>query len=238
MSGVRNGYFDPERLQKAARVINDKIIAAKLDNSFEVAWRRYHDSFSNDQPEVLDEIYTAFMKAVNYISAVNLDGTVRLFKDLGEPVRALELLDFYMKNKEGDRQFFDLEQNSFGDNVVDPDVRKAFVEKATLVKEKRDVPTLMLAIKNGWTEEELDALASTPVEEYREAFKSYSGSELKRMLSNVLQFDRISNATDKMKEISARARAALEIIGAESRINARRVNRYGVNIAENENQAE
>jgi hypothetical protein len=48
------------------------------------------------------------------------------------------------------------------------------------------------------------------------------------MLANVFQFDRISNASETMREISKRAREALKMIGAESRINARRVSRFGV----------
>jgi hypothetical protein len=47
------------------------------------------------------------------------------------------------------------------------------------------------------------------------------------MLANVFQFDRISNASETMREISRRA---LKMIGAESRINARRVSRFGVKI--------
>ena len=81
-----------------------------------------------------------------------------------------------------------------------------------------------------WSQETIAALAALPVEEYRKVFKSTSGPELRKILSNVFQFDRVVNASDLMREISSRARQALKLIGAESAINKRRVRRYGVKL--------
>ena len=49
MDGICNGYFDPERMSKAARVVNEKVLAAKADGSFE-------------KPGVLTTIYFWIMK--------------------------------------------------------------------------------------------------------------------------------------------------------------------------------
>lgn len=232
MEGVCDGYFDPDKVKKAAQVVHEKVIATKADGSFEAAWRRYHDSFSNDQDEVLDGIYTSFMTNYKYITPTNLSGTVSLFKELGRAAQAKEMLDHYMAHRNEDREFFDLGENIFGSHVTDQDVRAAFAEKAAQVEEKRDIPAIMLAIKDGWNDDQINALATAPIEEYRKAFKSRSGIELRRMLANVFQFDRIANASDGMKEISRRAREGLRLIGAESLINARRVNRFGVRMGQ------
>jgi hypothetical protein len=82
----------------------------------------------------------------------------------------------------------------------------------------------------GWNDEEIYALASLPVEEYRKAFKATSGAQLRKMLSGVFQFDRITNASNAMREISKRGRLALKIIGAESSINKRRASRFGIKV--------
>jgi len=238
MEGICDGYFDPERVKKAAQAIHEQAVAAKADGSFEEAWRRYHDSFADDQAEVLDGIYASFMKNFKYITPTNLNGTVSLFKELGRPEQADEMLEHYMANRNEGREFFDLAENPFGDNVNDPDVRAAFNEKAAQVEEKRDFPAIMLSIKDGWSEDQINALATAPIEEYRKAFKSHSGPELRRMLANVFQFDRISNASDAMREISRRAREALVLIGTESAINARRVSRFGVKIEQAGNAAD
>jgi hypothetical protein len=143
-----------------------------------------------------------------------------------------------MANRNEDREFFDLAESLWGHTVSDLDVRAAFNEKAAQLDEKRDFTGTMLSIKDGWDDDQIHVLATAPVEEYRKAFKSHSGAELRRMLANVFQFDRIANASDAMKEISRRAREALKLIGAESPINARRVSRFGVKVEEPRANAE
>ncbi|MEW6450585.1 MAG: hypothetical protein AB1490_08065 [Pseudomonadota bacterium] len=230
IEGIRKGYFDPEKIERHAKEQHDKIIATKAGGSFEQAWRPYHDSFENNQDAVLDGLFDSFMKNFRYVSPTNLDGTVRLFKDLDRPEQAQRMLQHYMANRNEDREFFDLDESPFGDSVSDPDVRAAFKEKATHAEERRDLPAIMMSIKDGWDDERINALATAPIEEYRKAFKFRSGSDLRRMLSAVFQFDRIANASDAMREISRRAREALKLIGAESPINARRVRRFGVTL--------
>jgi hypothetical protein len=50
------------------------------------------------------------------------------------------------------------------------------------------------------------------------------------MIAACLQFDTIGNASASMKEITRRAKEALNLIGQESRINALRVKKYGIGL--------
>jgi KAP-like P-loop domain-containing protein len=228
--GIRAGYFNPDEVKKQAKVVHDKISATKADGSFESAWRHYHDSFGDDEGEVLDELFASFMKNVKYITPVNLNGTLSLFKELGRPEEAKTMLDHYMAERKEERAFFDLDDNPFGQHVQDDDIRAAFKTKFDQLEEKRDIPEMLRV--SGWNQETISALASLPVEEYRKAFKSSSGADLRKILSNVFQFDRVVNASDSMREIASRARQALKLIGAESAINKRRVSRFGVKVDE------
>jgi hypothetical protein len=231
IESVRKGYFNPDKLKIAAQALNAQIIASKADGSFDEAWRKYHDSFDNDQKDVLDGLYASFMANARYISPTNLNGTVSLFKELGEGGRAKEMLDHYMIERADEgREFFDLDDSLFGGNVTDGDVRAAFAEKSKVAEEKRDVAALLLSIKDGWDDDRIAALSTSPVDEYRKAFKSHVGKDLRSMLSNAFQFDRIVNASDQMRAISLRAREALKEIGQESPINARRVRRFGIQV--------
>ncbi|MBB3428305.1 hypothetical protein FHT85_005330 [Rhizobium sp. BK312] len=236
--GVERGFFDADTLKGAAKIAHDKIVATKADGAFEAAWSAYHDSFSNDDKDVLDGIYMSFMKNVRYISPVNLSGTVSLFKELGRPEQAKDMIEHYMAERKEPRSYFDLDEYPFAESITDNDVRDAFEARVAEIPESRDVAGALLSIKSGWSEGTLTLLATTDAKEYAEVLKAHSGSELRRMLSNALQFDRISNATDQMKEIPKRVRAALMIIGQESPINARRVRRFGVSVpAANEAKA-
>jgi len=230
LDGIRNGFFDPSLVEKYASGLNDQINAAKLDTSFKDAWNFYHDSFADNQEEVLDAIFQAFQKGAAHISTVNLNGTVTLFKELGRKDQAAQIIKHYLDNLHGDRDAFDLAQYPFGSEIKDPDVVKAFNDKyATFKDERNTIITLQrMSSINGWTEEEIKYLSTLPVDEYYKIFKTSEGTDLRRILRTCLQFDTIGNATEEMKEISKRAKDALRLIGEESAINARRVRKYGV----------
>lgn len=230
MEGVCNGYFDPERVKNAARTVNERVVASKANGSFHEAWQRYRESFDDNQNDVLNDIRESFLRSVQYVSPGSLNATISLFKELGRAEQAKDLLNYYMENRKEHRSFFDLELNFFNDSVDDADVREAFNARATEAEESLDIAAIMIAIKDVWNEDQLRALATAPVEEYRKVFKSHSGQDLRLILANLFQFDRIQNASNTMREIPERARKALKQIGSESKINALRVARFGVKI--------
>jgi len=166
IDGVERGYFDPEVVKRAAKQVNEKVIASKADGSFETAWSAYHDSFADNQEEVLNGIYASFKTNVRYISPTNLNGTLTLFKDLGRPDQAKELLDHYMTFRQEPRGFFDLEEYAFAENITDPDVRAAFDARAAEIPETRDIAAMLLSIKDGWNDGTLTALSTARVDEY------------------------------------------------------------------------
>src|SRR5262249_8235100 len=110
IDGVKAGFFNPERVEKHAKELHAKILATKADGSFEDAWRTYHDSFADDQDKVLDTIYESFMRNTLYISPLNLNGTVGLFKELGRREQASKMIWHYVKMRGDDRKIFDLDE--------------------------------------------------------------------------------------------------------------------------------
>jgi hypothetical protein len=104
-------------------------------------------------------------------------------------------------------------------------VVRTFEEKhATFPDSRRPLSILhSMARMNGWSPEEIGTLAVLAVDEYYKIFKELSGHDLHQILCACLQFDRIGNASAEMLEISRRAKEALQRIGNQSPINARRV---------------
>ena len=76
MDAVKKGYFDERRLEAEARRQSAKFAKGRREGSFEAAWRKFHDLFAADQEEVLDGIYGAFVKNIEYVTPVKLNGTV------------------------------------------------------------------------------------------------------------------------------------------------------------------
>jgi hypothetical protein len=122
LDGVRDGFFDQSLVQKRGSKLNDEIKAATLGNSFLKAWEMYHDSFDDNQEEVLDAIYQAALEGARHVNLINLSGTVSIFKELGRPEQAAEILRHYISIHGEGRELFDLRNYPFASEVKDPDV--------------------------------------------------------------------------------------------------------------------
>lgn len=228
LEGIVRGYFDDKAIAEHANALEVKLKAVDADGSFESAWAMYHDSFDNNEKDAVDTIYASFMKNIPYISPLNLNGTVLLMKELEQEDKAKEIIAAYITGRSEERAFFDLEEYSFGSDVTDPDVRVAFAKKLADTKEERDIKAILLGLKDGWSEKNLNVLGALRPADYVKLFKEARGAELRRMISGCLQFASIHNASEAMRKIVSHARDALATIGAESKINERRVARYGV----------
>jgi len=231
IDGVKDGYFNPDKTKKAGKELHDKVLASKASNSFSLAWDKYHNSFDDNQDDVLDTMFAAFMADIPQIDPLNMNGTIVLFKQLGRNAQAVEMIEAYVAKRPQERAQFDLAEYPFANEVSDPDVVEAFRAKCESFKDTRDAASLMLDLKNkGFEEQTLISLAAIPVDGFYKAFKENEGRTLRQMIDASLQFNRILNATPIMLESSKRARAALEMIGKESAINARRVAKYGIKV--------
>jgi hypothetical protein len=227
LEGVQNGYFDYIKIQEEALKVHDRIRAENSTKSFWKSWELYHNSFENNQVEVIDNIYKSFKENIQHIYHNDLNGTVCLFKELGATGKARELIDYYVNNRQGGKRFWDLDYYT-GHKVDDPDVIKAIKDKCASFKEDIDPNELLIemADNRGWDNEKIEKASKLPEEIYVDIFKSQKGDNLHAIINFCLQFDNIANASEEMKKIAERAKNALREIGKESKINALRVSRY------------
>jgi hypothetical protein len=227
LQGIRDGFFDAPSVKKHASALDIRIKAGDLSEAFFQAWRTYHDSFDDNQEEVLDELQEAFLKGVKYITPPNLNGTVALFKKLGRQEQAAEMIKHYVESHADERELLDLDHYPFAGDVTDLDVVRAFRDKHASLKTEMNPAAILLrmADTNGWSPEDISTLSTLPVGEYYKIFKNN-----RKLVDTCLQFDRIMSASSDMRNISKRAKDALTLIGKESAINARRVRAYGVEV--------
>jgi hypothetical protein len=232
LQGVRDGFFDAPTVKKHASALNTQIKAGDLLEVFFQAWQTYHDSFDDNQEEVLDGLHGAFLKGVRYITPPNLNGTVALFKALGRQRQAVEMIAHYVETRADERALFDLRTYPFAGDVTDPDIVQAFRDQHVSFKTEINPTAILLrmAETNGWNPEDIVTLSTLPVGEYYKIFKNNRGHDLRRLVDTCLQFGRIMSASPDMREISKRAKDALALVGKESAINARRVKAYGVEV--------
>ena len=62
-------------------------------------WRRFRDSFADDADAVLENMRTAFLSSVDNIPLGDLVGTVLLFRQLGRPEIATELIGAFVQSR-------------------------------------------------------------------------------------------------------------------------------------------
>ena len=229
---VKTGYIVDADFDKAAEEKNLQIVAAKATGSFTDAWRTYHDSFDNNQDNVISALHESFKVNAKYITPLNLNGTVQLFRELGEGEKAEELIESFIKARASEPEIFNLSGYPLAGEITDKKVRDAFDKayEGASIRESPKQVLMRLSDSNGWSHQDEIVLAETTVDEYYELFKTESGDHLTEMVNACLRFGRFSNANERQKQIAENAVKALTRIGKESAINALRVRKFGIEL--------
>lgn len=229
---VKTGYFVVDEFKQKAADKNQQIIASKSEGSFSNAWRLYHDTFNDNGDEVINGLYESFKENCKYITPTNLNGTVSLFRELGEEEKASEIIDIYIENRKDETELFNMKENNFFGDIRDKEVIEKFNERynRSVTTETAKQVLERITGRNGWNPSDEVVLASTSVDDYYNLFKTESGRHLSSFVTTCLKFGQFSNASDQQKEIANRATEALRRIAGESEINRRRVKKFGVSL--------
>lgn len=227
---VRSGYFVEETFREQATKKNEELLAAKAEGSFSETWKLYHNSFDDNKDELVSKLYESFQKYAKNITPINLNGTVRLFRELGESDKASELIDYYISTRKDEKELFNMEENNFFGDIRDQEIidkfniqclRSVAVEDARMVLKR-------ISGKNGWNQKDEIVLANTTEDEYYNLFKSEKGDHLSKYIRTCLQFGQFQNSSEQQKLIASRAIGALKRIAGENELNRRRVKKFGI----------
>ncbi|MBP2431496.1 hypothetical protein [Bradyrhizobium elkanii] len=226
LDAVKNGYIDADRLTTNAEELDAKHKAAQSDKALNDAWALVHDSFDENQDEVLTRLEDAYVKNIGVVTPSAMESLVGLLKALGHEELAKQAIEFFMDARAGEsRAFFDLENHPFHSRFSDPDLAKAFSEKLATFKVEADPVSILERIDRdqGWSQKDINALCALSVADYKKIFKSERGLRMRSIVRAAVSFERISNRGTEYDPIITRARVALEEIAAESKLNERRV---------------
>lgn len=234
--GVVDGYFDEAALVAAASKNNDSVIVSKTTGSFRDSWRVYHDSFDDNEDEVIDALYTAFKASVDYVSPSDLNAMVRTFRSLAHDDKADEAIEFYINTKDPTSSVFDLSSYSFPSDVSDAKIRSRFDEIYTSNHEEETVLDILKRISktDGWHQTDEVILANTTVDEYEQIFRTEKGPRLSDYIRRCLQFGRYTNSSEQKKQIYNRTVEALKRIAEDSKLNKLRMKKFDITFDEPE----
>ncbi|MEW4982178.1 MAG: hypothetical protein AB1Y26_02950 [Cycloclasticus sp.] len=229
---VKTGFFVEGELRDKAGAKNEQIVASKSEGSFSEAWHLYHDTFDDNGDEVINGLYESLKENCKYITPLNLNGTVSLFRELGKDEKASEIIDIYIESRKDETELFNMKEYSFFGDINDQEIIDRFndVYNQSVTTEIAKQVLDRIAGQNGWNQSDEVVLANTSVDEYYNLFKSETGRHLSSFVTTCLTFGQLGNASDQQKEIAKRATEALRKIASESEINKRRVNKFGVDL--------
>ena len=229
---VRSGYFVEETFRERASKKNEELLAAKAEGSFSETWKLYHNSFDDNKEELLGKLYESCLKNAKNITPISLNGTVRLFRELGEPEKASELIDHYISVRKNEKELFNMEENNFFGDIRDQEIIDKFNDQyeESVVAENARIVLARVSGKNGWNQKDEIVLANTTEDEYYDLFKSEKGDHLSTYIRTCLRFGQFGNASEQQKQIADRAISALKRIGAENELNRLRVKKFGIEV--------
>lgn len=229
---VLKGFYNKDSFLRAAATKNKEIVAQKEENSFNIAWDKYHESFKASQKEVVDAIYDGFKVGVMHISPANLNSTVTFFKEMGESKKANELIDYYIERRKDEKLLFDLNKYAFVEDVTDKDVKDKFLKQRIKDVGSRNFEEIIdsIAVTHRWDDGDELVLENASEKEYYDVFMKTEGKKLSQYIRLCLRFGSNVNDTDRHKIIHEKALNALLKIGKISLINKKRVSKYGIEI--------
>lgn len=230
VEGIERGFFDPDAVRQQADRRQEQLRVGDQGAAFEAAWRLLHDSFDDNQQEVLDSIADGVRQNYQAVAPLSLSQSVAFLKEFGREKDALELIRYYVSNRQEPPEFWNLEAHPFQSDINDADVRSAFARKFAELVTPPDTEQILrhLGGHQGWTAEMLSQLSRVRQEEYVAIFKKLKGPDLRTVLSGAFAFRDISNADTAMQTITRTVEGALRQIGGESPFNAKRVANWRV----------
>ncbi len=230
---IKTGYFIGDELNEVVEKKNKEILASKSTGSFSEAWNLYHNSFDNNQGEVVSTLYESFKQNMSFISPGNLNGTVTLFREVGENEKANEIIDLYIEARKSEIDLFSPEELSFFTDKKDELIIEKFTNhyNSSVIIENAYQVLERISGKNGWNPKDEKILAAASIDEYYKIFKSLNDRRSRSTFINTcLKFGQFSNANEDMVEISKKATEALKRVAEESLINKSRIKLYGIQI--------
>ncbi|MFP3588497.1 hypothetical protein SCB29_33410 [Paraburkholderia sp. SIMBA_055] len=164
--------------------------------------------------------------AATVISPLNLNGTVRLLRELGFEAQADEIIETYIAANTGRGGVFRIDETPWGADIDDERLRKRFAE--VIAEEEgpmdlADAAAMLLEAKR-WDDRMQAAMTGASPEDYAALILDNQG-DLMRTLIDALYLA-ATRRGDETARIAELVTAALDNIAAVSPLNAIRVRRW------------
>lgn len=230
---VLQGFIPEVELLEQAHLLNKKFIANASEQSFTKAWNFYHDNFNDNADAVTSKLSSSLIANAKHVSAINLNGTITLFRQLDKNKLASETIDKYIELWSDTPEVFDLNNSmsmAFSSDITDTEIREKFANKYSSLLISEPIQSILqrLSSQRGHSEKDLRVLNSTTAEEYYSLFKNPEGHNLTNQIRACLDIGRANARPDKPSALYQNVCIALKKIASKNKINELRVKRFNI----------
>lgn len=223
---LKNGYANGSKLSDLARDLDDIADRARLDKIFTDAWMLFHDRIDGSAEELTRSLVAAVEVAATVISPVNLNGTVKLIRELGYDAEADAVIEKYVALNAQRPGVFKIDDSPFRRDIDDGTLIRRFAEVVTEEEGPLDLAAAasILIEGNRWDERMLSALLNSSTDDYVKLLKDNQGDALRTLIDAL--YKAAAMRGQETTPIAATLSAALDEIAKESPLNQIRVRRW------------
>jgi hypothetical protein len=223
---IEQGYLEGSGFEAEANSRDADLRKGDLHQGFVDAWSLFHDSFADNEQELVETLTSKFEAAAHQEGPSSLNAVVTLLRDLDQGERADQLIEHYIRVRSHEPAVFDLD-HGFGRDVSDETLRAAFAMKLSIVTETVSLLAAVehMATSNGWSPEEIGALSLATADDLYKLFKGPTTVPVHKMVAICQRFNQPPN-----EHIAQRTHDALLRLGRDCRINRIRLRSYGLQV--------
>jgi hypothetical protein len=124
---------------------------------------------------------------------------VLLLKQLGREAEARDILQFFAEKQNA--EYWKIQGDPFVRAPLDPDLAAVIERKKAVPSADFHVAAALISARKNYDVETIAKLAAIPVETYRDLIAAARGDQLRSLILSALEFRRISNATEDMRQV-------------------------------------
>lgn len=213
---ISAGHVFGSDLRENASLRSLQFLDSDHNKSVSSARDELMSQFHTDPTTFVANFVAALKKASDYVKPLDVDGTCDLLRAIGFEKEADEVIEFFVQRRQGDVNFFDLNNTVLPALFRDERLISAFTEAYLLLSGKLSPQqAIATCIEDGFTKKHLAGLQGADETFFYELFMTTKGPAFRTLLSGIMIIDRFGFA----HELNA-AKTALKRIRGESGINA------------------
>lgn len=224
LKAIEQGYSENTKIKEIADELDTKLKVAGEAAAFHSAWNEFHYRLDFTGKDLADKFVAAVKLAPKEISPGNMSSTVKLMRELELEDVADQLIDIYIQGNGDDVAKFMPHHWQQFDVDLDPRLEEKMseaVDKHHVLMTLSRAAALVIENKH-WDDEIADAFTAATPQQLADLLHQCKNSELPSLLSRLPS----SIGGPGRDGFIENLRAALNIIGAESALNAIRVRRW------------